>query len=126
VQAQRLDGETNARKIAEAELATAREEATEKAAAAVAAAQETAAKNAELRAILEQTATELDDTRARLDSARAEAEKKLREHWETSRYSSLPARKTASNHSAWPCVATLVRTLKSCCTCTNAGRKLAS
>lgn len=85
-QAKHLSEETTARKIAEAELAAAKEEAAKKAAEAASAAEEAATRNAELRGKLDDTAAELDSTRLKLDAARVEAEKKLREHWESTRY----------------------------------------
>jgi uncharacterized coiled-coil DUF342 family protein len=91
-QARELAEETGARQAAEAELAAARDTAAREAAEAASAASERAAEIAQLRAQLAETAEELASMHAKLDAARVEAERKLREHWEATRCGkSLPS-----------------------------------
>lgn len=85
-QANSLEEERSARKAAEVERATVTEEAAHKMAAAAATAEEAAATQADLADRLAAAEADLADTRGKLADARSEAEKKLREHWESSRW----------------------------------------
>ena len=80
-----MEEERSGRQAAEAERAAIAEEAAGKAAAATVVAEEAAAVQASLAARLAAAEADLADTRGKLADARTDAEKKLREHWETSR-----------------------------------------
>ena len=82
-QVRSLEEERSGRQAAKAERAAFAEEAAGKAAAAAVVAEEAAAVKASLAARLAEA--DLADTRGKLADARTDAEKKLREHWETSR-----------------------------------------
>jgi hypothetical protein len=84
-QARSLEEERSGRQAAEAERAAIAEEAAGKASAAAVVAEEAAAVQASLAARLAAAEADLADTRGKLADARTDAEKKLREHWETSR-----------------------------------------
>ena len=80
-----MEEERAGRQAAESERAAIAEEAAQKVAAAAAAGQEIAATQASLAARLATAEADLADTHSKLADARSEAEKRLREHWETSR-----------------------------------------
>lgn len=80
-----MEEERSGRQAAEAERAAIAEEAAGKVAAAAVVAEEAAAVQASLAARLAAAEADLADTRGKLADARMDAEKKLREHWETSR-----------------------------------------
>lgn len=80
-----MEEERSGRQVAEAERVAVAEEAAQKVAAAAAAAEEAAVLQSSLAARLAAAEADLADTRTKLADARMDAEKKLREHWETSR-----------------------------------------